>query len=272
MRGTQGERLSPLTALNLLCLDAPLVAIAWQQVFARTQHLHLLVPPRIALFATAWLIYLADRVGDSFTTGPDMQLSKRQRFAQSRRSVLLVSIGIAALADLIAIAQVDRATAMAGAVVGAGSVVYLTLNHFFSRIWSLIPVKEIAVGALFAAGVAASLGITGVPIVPFVLFAALCVLNCISIAFWERQLDTEQERISIATRFPPLRALPTIGSVVLALISVSCIAQAPHILVAIAISSALLLLLSVVRIQSDKRTALADLVLLTPLFVLPFAS
>ncbi|MFL6543155.1 MAG: hypothetical protein ACJ8I9_08305, partial [Chthoniobacterales bacterium] len=140
------------------------------------------------------------------------------------------------------------------------------------RIWSLIPVKEIAVGALFAAGVAASLGITGVPIVPFVLFAALCVLNCISIAFWERQLDTEQERISIATRFPPLRALPSIGSIVLALISVSCIARAPHILVAIAISSALLVLLIVLRIQSDSRTALADLVLLTPLFVLPFAS
>jgi hypothetical protein len=274
MRGTQGQSLSPIIALNVICLDAPLVAIAWQALFARTQHVFLPIPSRAALFATAWLIYLADRVGDSFSIPPGAPISRRQQFARRHRAFLFGLIGIATAADLVAILRLDRRTAIAGSIVGSGSAVYLVLNQFFGRTWSTLPVKEIAIGALFAGGVVASFGTTGAHAVPFAWFATLCMLNCISIAFWEQQLDAEQQRISLATRFSNLRALPSTACVALALIAISCAARSQNgiVLLTIATSSALLLLLNVFPLQTDKRTALADLVLLTPLLALPFAS
>ena len=58
---------NPLVWLNLVCLDAPLVAICWQWIFGNTLHLVVPLGHRLALFLTAWLIYLADRFGDSMS-------------------------------------------------------------------------------------------------------------------------------------------------------------------------------------------------------------
>jgi hypothetical protein len=55
-----GARYSPVVWLNLLCLDAPIVAVTWQWLFARTFGAHLNLSLRVLLFLTAWLIYLAD--------------------------------------------------------------------------------------------------------------------------------------------------------------------------------------------------------------------
>ena len=54
-----------MTWLNFLCLDAPLVAIAWQWLFARCLHVELANGSRLGLFLTAWLIYLIDRLVDT---------------------------------------------------------------------------------------------------------------------------------------------------------------------------------------------------------------
>jgi hypothetical protein len=45
--------------LNLVCLDAPLVTISWQWIFGNALHLVVPLGHRLALFFTAWLIYLA---------------------------------------------------------------------------------------------------------------------------------------------------------------------------------------------------------------------
>ena len=82
MRSLQARAVSrsPLLWLNLVCLDAPLVAICWQWIFA--YNFHLSVPPghRAALFLTAWLIYLADRFGDSLSLVAGQPNSARQQF------------------------------------------------------------------------------------------------------------------------------------------------------------------------------------------------
>jgi hypothetical protein len=43
-------RASPLTWLNLVCLDAPLVAIAWQWLFARSLSIRVDLGATAALF------------------------------------------------------------------------------------------------------------------------------------------------------------------------------------------------------------------------------
>ncbi|MEY2560884.1 MAG: hypothetical protein QOG51_1299, partial [Verrucomicrobiota bacterium] len=82
-------------------------------------------------------------------------------------------------------------TFLVGAAVGLLALVYLLLNHPLGRIWRFVPLKEFAIGFLFATGTLVAL----LPALPrlnaaFMLgalaFASLCTLNCISIACWER--------------------------------------------------------------------------------------
>lgn len=271
MRGTQGERLSPLVALNLVCLDAPLVAIAWQQLFGHERSLHVSAAARVALFATAWLIYLTDRLADSWPLASTAPASARQRFAREHRTLFVLAIAGAIMADAVAIPHLDRATLHRGAIVGSVLVIYLLLNRFVSSVWRLVPVKEIVIGVLFAAGVFASLsGGSGAPLRAATAFAGLCAINCVSIAFWECELDAAQDRSSIATTFPSLKWLPVIACALIAIAAASLSQRLAFI--CIAMSAALLGIVNLLRIQRDTRTALADLVLLTPLIALPFAS
>src|SRR4051812_43384418 len=71
---------SPLVWLNLVCLDAPLVAISWQWIFGHALHQVVPLGHRLALFFTAWLIYLADRFGDSMSLRSNQPKSLRQQF------------------------------------------------------------------------------------------------------------------------------------------------------------------------------------------------
>ena len=47
---------SPVVWLSLVCLDAPIVAVAWQWLFARVFGAHLTLSLCFLLFLTAWLI------------------------------------------------------------------------------------------------------------------------------------------------------------------------------------------------------------------------
>src|SRR3954447_26980728 len=78
---------SPLTWLNLVCLDAPLVALAWLWLFARTFHVPLQIGNAIALFLTAWLIYLGDRFADASNLKRDSHRSLRQEFCVRHREI-----------------------------------------------------------------------------------------------------------------------------------------------------------------------------------------
>ena len=55
--------------LHLLSLDAPLVAVLWQLLFTKALRVHL--PPVVTLVTALaiWLIYVADRILDSYQEG-----------------------------------------------------------------------------------------------------------------------------------------------------------------------------------------------------------
>jgi hypothetical protein len=279
MRGWRDRAVSrsPLLWLNLVCLDAPLVAICWQWIFAHTFHLSVPVGHRAALFLTAWMIYLADRCGDSVSLVPGQSKSVRQQFCLRHKSIWLLSIICVAVVDLIIVLRtVNYETAVIGAVSGALTIAYVAINHAHSEVWKTIPLKEFIVGSLFAAGTL--LGVTPhilaegwTMILAAVLFAGLCSLNCVSIAIWERDLDRIQCKHSIATRWahanslrPMLLLLLLAGSVLLALFDPG----AWSVALCLGASGLLLRALPFVPVSRDERTALADLVLLTPLVLL----
>jgi hypothetical protein len=275
MRSLQDRAVSrsPWLWLNLVCLDAPLVAICWQWIFAHSFHLSVPVGHRAALFLTAWIIYLADRFGDSLSLVPGQPKSARQQFCLRHKKIWLVSIICVAVIDLIVVLRaVNYETAVPGAVLGAITVTYVTINQAHSEIWKTIPLKEFFIGSLFAAGTL--LGVTphvfaerSAMIFAAILFASLCSSNCVSIAIWERNLDRIQGKHSIATRWTRTNSLPPMllfvllaGSVVLAGFDPA----AWPVALCIGASGLLLGALGFVPVSRDERTALADLVLLTP--------
>jgi hypothetical protein len=232
----------------------------------------------MALFLTAWLIYLADRFADAFTMKPGLPLSLRQQFCLRHREIWIATLTLVAGFDAYVIWQTTALqTFLVGTVVALLALIYLVANHPLGLIWRSLPAKELAIGILFAAGTVVALLPDRVLSPAFVAavgtFAALCSLNCISIAAWESDLDRAQGKVSIATLHPAVinRVVHlclglAAGSLVLALASRGTAA----FFACISVSAVLLGYLNVSRsvTTSDQRTALADLVLLTPIIAL----
>lgn len=74
---------------NVLSLDAPLVAVLWQEALARAHHVKLLPGCDLALGLTVWLIYIVDRVVDGFQKVPGQVLSPRHAFYRDHRALVI---------------------------------------------------------------------------------------------------------------------------------------------------------------------------------------
>ena len=267
----------PAIWLNLVCLDAPVVAVAWLWLFARTFHVPLHIGNVIALFLTAWLIYLGDRFADAISLKPGLPRSLRQEFCLRHREIWIAMVALVAGFDAYVIWTTTAwVTFLVGIAVGILALVYLVANHPLGLIWRSLPAKELAIGILFAAGTAVAL-LPQFPTAPafgiaLIAFAGLCSLNCISIAGWERELDRAQHKISIATRHPRLTRYVgriCVGLALAALAAAIVFSAGVLIFVCLAASAVLLARLNTVSsLGNDSKTALADLVLLTPLVAL----
>lgn len=114
--------------LHLSALDAPLVAVLWQELVAAILAVHLLPMERGALFLAVWAIYLADRWLD--TTGElPSDAPLRQRFAKRWRALFgMVAVAAGALGILVALAGIPETVAILGLVLILPGV-YRLLRH-----------------------------------------------------------------------------------------------------------------------------------------------
>src|SRR3954468_896279 len=139
------KHVPPAVWPNLGCLDAPLVAVAWLFLFARTFRVPLHAGNVVALFLTAWLIYLADRFADSSSLKPNTLHSLRQDFCRRHRTIWIASMALIAGFDAYV---VWRTTALQTFLVGAGvgilALIYLVVNHPLGFVWRSLPAKELA--------------------------------------------------------------------------------------------------------------------------------
>jgi hypothetical protein len=265
--------------LNVICLDAPLVAIAWQWLFGSCLDMAVSIGARGALFLTAWLIYLVDRLADALSLQANSPRSARQQFCLRHKKLWLGLIPVVGLIDAaIILPRLNRDVITSGACLGGVAALYLAVNYAFNEVWKVVPLKEITVGFLFSAGtllvvickfalVPSIVGLSPA-LLAMLLFAILCSLNCMSIAVWERDLDRAQRKHSIATRCPGIGVPIRIFCIVVAMAALLLAAVASSLLpiaISLSVGAALLAILHFVAIRNDERTALADLVLLTPL-------
>ena len=272
--------LAPLRWWHLASLDAPTVAVSWSEAFAWAAgvRLPLWVPVLIAL--AVWSVYVADRLLDAKAELRAARLDRlRERHLfhwRHRRLFAPMAFAGAFAAACIFFAAAPAAVREHDSLLAAASLVYFAGVHT-GRKTPLLP-KEFLVGMLFTAGcLLPTWSRTAFPtpaaiwlaLVPAVFFALLAWLNCFTIDRWERGLAAATAR-SVALPAVLLGAAGIVLAVALSVQQQRCAA-----LVGCGAAAALLLALLDrlrARLGPVVLRAAADLVLLTPIALVPFAA
>ncbi|HLX44791.1 MAG TPA: hypothetical protein VKR43_15200 [Bryobacteraceae bacterium] len=242
---------------NLLSLDAPIVAVLWQLLFARCFHAGLSAAAAILLVLAVWLIYAADRVLDA--RDETSRQPRHEFYRRHWRAVVPMWSAVLILTGWLAWTRLPSPMFERGLLLLTAVALYLIAVHVSRRAWP----KEAAVAVLFALG--ASLAIWGhihtvADVATVVLFCCLCWINCAAISQWE------QDRVS---RGPIAAAAVSVAAASLILVP----EHRPVLGAAEAASAVALLALDLGRrhLSTDALRVLADAALLTPIFFLPVA-
>ena len=200
----------PLWAVpTALSLDAPTVAVLWQWLFAKSFELTLSWHESTLLFATVWLIYVADRLLDSRSLDLSKEHTFRHAFYARHQSYMLALwLVVFAVVALLALGLLEMSMLSIGA-----SLVLLCLGYgigvhtaMAKKIFQVIS-KEWLVGLLFALGTSLIIWLKA-PSFKLALmtlcFAFLCSLNCLLISLWEKDIDHTQGSLSKAQTLPSL--------------------------------------------------------------------
>tara|TARA_Y100000758_G_scaffold278868_1_gene224990 strand:- start:152 stop:997 length:846 start_codon:yes stop_codon:yes gene_type:complete len=186
---------------NLLSLDAPLVALVWQELWAHCLEVEISWVHRALLVLATWLAYSGDRLLDvRHLYGPID--SPRHKFTRDQSS-LISKLWIAAFISAIVLTLHLSLNEIIG-----GFVLLLVIGGYFilhhcCRIRGYVgSVKEVMAGVVFAAGtiffVVIQAQYTPALILAFIVWASLCVLNCLIIACWDRERDAAMGQYSLA--------------------------------------------------------------------------
>lgn len=241
--------------LNLLSLDAPLVALVWQDFLARCYPSVLLPAGRWALGLSVWAIYLSDRLLD-IRSGPGSGETIAHRFCRQNRRWMEGLLAAALAGDIaVGLLWLRPAVIANGLFVCAGVLAYMRM---FPVRRMAPPWKPLAASVLFAAGVFV-VAWTGSPAPeqilsgPMAAFCALCLANLVLISRW-------------AAGGPSADILAWI----LLLVAVCALAGGTAWYAAIALSGGGLALLTQfgAALSGAARRTLADAALLTPLLFL----
>ena len=134
---------------NLLSLDAPIVALAWQYVLMVSFHTQTDWFGRAGLALAVWAIYLLDRLLDTRRPQESTEAA-RHRFTRRHRRTMWFLLGIAVAAGMASMINAPAALIVDGVFLSAVVMVYLIGVQI-----GMLPIpKEHAVSILFATGVA----------------------------------------------------------------------------------------------------------------------
>lgn len=278
------SRLSVLEAWHLLSLDAPTVAALWSTFFARAMQVSLPWHSQMILALGTWLIYVADRILDGYRLCPGTRLHERHLFhARHRVAFLCAAVVVCGILVWLIVEKMFPGARREDAFLFLLSLLYLFFVHKpagKNRSW--LP-KELAVGVVFAAATAVpawsrieSGRLTLLPAVA--LFAALCWLNCIAIERWENEFVPDGFASSNVTTLWAAQHLRPAAIILAAISGLMCAITGARSLPVALVYAAAVCSCSVFVIVDRKKESfsaiylriLADLALLTPLFVLPF--
>lgn len=115
--------------MNVLSLDAPLLALIWQAALAHCYHVRLMPGCYTALGLSVWFVYIADRTLDGFCKLETKMLSARHSFYRRNRFFFAFVILPLLLALLvwIVLAEIPQGILYRGLVLGGFVGLYLLL-------------------------------------------------------------------------------------------------------------------------------------------------
>jgi hypothetical protein len=251
----------------------------WTAFIARVLGIALPWTALAAMSLAVWILYGADRLLDARLldarrSEAQEELEERHLFHHRHRRAFCFGITAASLLLAPLLLTIPPAAIRLYLVEGALLAGWFALIHILPNTTRLP--KELAVGPFFAAAVfiptvARAPQLRASLIVPAVLLALLCALNCLFIYAWEHYV-APRPRAHPLTRLA-LRYLPWLAaSTGLASIAAAFTQPHPQLSAACALATAALLGLHARRHAFDRTTlrAAADLALLTPLLLFGF--
>jgi hypothetical protein len=239
---------------NILGLDAPLIALVWQDFLARCYTTMLLPQGRAVLALTVWAIYLADRILDVRHPAEPLE-PPRHRFYRRHRIFAQTLLAIVVSADLFMVRLLVRPRLVySGLLVGGAVMLYLGA---FPLKGSATRSKKPLAALLFTVGTFLIAGTNiGHPVRdlawPAAAFCALCLGNLLMIERWTQGRTFGGSRVCIWL----------LG--LLIPVVISCKSNWFEAIVFSAVGLCALAWWGR-RMPGDARCALADAVLLTPL-------
>lgn len=260
---------------NILSLDAPLIALAWQELWAQCLVVEISWMHRVMLALATWLAYSGDRLLDARRLkGPTE--SPRHKFSH-KHYLLLTKVWFIGLVTVITLGlQLSVLEIINGLILLVVVASYFLIHHWqYTRAFAG-SAKEITAGTVFSVGtvffVMTVSALTSALLLCFASWVGLCVMNCLAIACWDRQRDKVMEQHSLARCW--IRAdlwlwLWAIAVITLALGAWSMNPRLGPMAVALSLSSVALNELARTE-GSDLRRVLADMLLLTPVLLLLF--
>ncbi len=201
----------------MLSLDAPVVAVLWQGLLARSVPVDLGSAEFAVLGCSVWLAYAADRWIEGWRLTPENIRTHRHLFHQRWRWPIAAAwVAVLGLDLSLALRGLPPEGLRAGVLVLVPVVAYLLSHQLVHRNSRWRAPKEVCVALLLGAGAAvfiASRAGARLPrlAVPLGLFTALCFCNCALISRWESEVDRSHGQTSLALQLGThgaLRILP----------------------------------------------------------------
>ncbi len=263
---------------NVLNLDAPLVAVSWQFLLAKTMGVRLNPCEPWALGLAVWLIYVADHLMDTARPASGEWEPPRKRFFRKHWRKGL-AVGIAAALGLAVVGSrfLWASTLWGGLQLGCAVAGYFSFTHLTQMRGRTRWPREVVVALLFTVGTFGAVWLANGRnfaelAAPAAVFLLLCWTNCSLIETWEWEAAECEETGCVALRAPDQAARWAAGHVGIVAGLILCLALLTPgaFRMAGAMSAGALWLLASKRCAIGIRfvSPLADLALCSPLLVL----
>ena len=277
---------------NLLSLDAPLVAVSWLYIFAKTWDVKYLPwASYISLGLVVWVIYVTDRLLDAALGGEKIE-PRHEFHRRHARLFRWVAVTAAVVALVLVVTRLPFAIygfafgpggfigyGVIGAIIVAG---FFVLSLFSSQQAGEIPhTKNVLAGLAFAYGTSMiAYYYTGFDMDEFfrsrelISFSVLCILNISAIDLWEHANRSPDPEIKAGNELALTLPLTLLGGAALVFASQERDLTTRPFFYAILTGAALLHILNRTRsrFSMDALRVLADVALLVPLVVFLAAS
>lgn len=274
---------------HVASLDAPTVALVWSCAFAWSAHVRVPAWAPMVLALIAWAVYIGDRLLDAragMQSPPMHRMRERHHFHWRYRRILIpVALAAAGVAAVVIMMRLPAGARMPDTALAAATLAYFSGVHSRGRIrpmaWllSTFSSRAFLIGVLFTAGCllpaasqaapAASVPVVRVLAFPAMFFAAIAWLNCHAIGIWE-SARSDRAPNGIAGK----AGLVAASGFALAMVMGATAPRLGWLMCTGAASAVFLVLLERLRRRLTPLAlrAAADLVLLTPAFLLLFGT